>query len=708
MKGLRKMPKFLDLGLKVVLSVSMVMGSVPTAALAEVLDDEPQVEEGVVIEEGQVDEGDLALVNDDAAAEEAVVEEMTPTDDAALADEAATAEETATAEEATVAEEATLPVETAAPEAEPAPVQEAPATKDEPEDAGIELVAQEDGLSFDELEENVPFQVELDESRYWVGKFTAPRDDTFSFYSASMYDTHGCLYADEALTDELDSNTGAEGNSFLITRYLKEGDIVYLKVTQYSYDIDSCVVRVEHGIPLRVFGYRATTTLVYDGQPKSPAGFEIGNFDYESCEPLTPGVDYELIGWENYDTGEQLTDEPVEIGTYYAIYEGRGDYSGQYRISYRIVSGNDLSYASIDLHKWTYGSTGNSVELDATVKDAAGNELIEGVDYVLSYFYEGDVEVDDGAGGTYYELGYIELEEAPSAPGLYYVCATATGDTYVGSTSYASFTVVDSKDLSYGTVELRQWDYDASDEPIAINATVYDAAGNELIEGENFVFEYAYWGEVEVDDGEGGTRLEWSYVLLDSAPSEAGSYYVRAAAASNEYEGVTDWCSFNVNEAYDVHNLNSGYASISKSVFEVGQALDFDVYVYNGDGDLLSEGVDYQFKCYTNEDGEELDGEPNEVGTYYAVYEGIEPYVGTVRARFVLIEPVTPVDMALGTVDVEIDSESYWIGVFTAPENGDYSFYSEGDYNTDGYLYYDADCSQQITSDYSSGDDSNS
>ena len=33
MKGLRKMPKFLDLGLKVVLSVSMVMGSVPTAAL---------------------------------------------------------------------------------------------------------------------------------------------------------------------------------------------------------------------------------------------------------------------------------------------------------------------------------------------------------------------------------------------------------------------------------------------------------------------------------------------------------------------------------------------------------------------------------------------------------------------------------------------------------------------------------------------------
>ena len=31
----------------------------------------------------------------------------------------------------------------------------------------------------------------------------------------------------------------------------------------------------------------------------------------------------------------------------------------------------------------------------------------------------------------------------------------------------------------------------------------------------------------------------------------------------------------------------------------------------------------------TNEAGEELDGEPNEVGIYYAVYEGIEPYTGT-------------------------------------------------------------------------------
>ena len=142
----------------------------------------------------------------------------------------------------------------------------------------------------------------------------------------------------------------------------------------------------------------------------------------------------------------------------------------------------------------------------------------------------------------------------------------------------------------------------------------------------------------------------------------------------DEYEGATSRRNFNVNEAYDVHNLNNGYSSISKSVFEVGQALDFGFYIHNGDGDLLSEGVDYQFKCYTNEAGEELDGEPNEVGTYYAVYEGIEPYVGTVRARFVLIEPVTPVDMALGTVDVEIDSESHWIGVFTAPENDDYSF----------------------------------
>ncbi|MDO5119912.1 MAG: hypothetical protein Q4D48_07490, partial [Coriobacteriales bacterium] len=555
------------------------------------------------------------------------------------------------------------------------------------------------------LTEDEPIEINLEENEQWVGKFTAPYDGTFTFSSTGHWDAYGILFADEELSDWLTDNTyGSGANGFSISWNLVEGETVYLMVLDFYDRAMSCTVTASYGISLSSFECNGTSTLVYDGQPKTPSDVEIGRFGDELYEPLTPGVDYEFIGWADGHTGEQLADEPYEMGNYYAVYEGRGEYIGRYYFPYQIVDGCHLDFGSVWLHEREYLSTGNPVVLDVTVKDAAGNELDEGEDFYFAYYREGYYEVDDGNGGTDEQWGFYELEGAPSAPGEYYVRALAMGDTYEGGSDYCPFTIKNAKDLYLGRVDLYNQYYETSGDPIEIEATVYDAAGNELVKGQDYVFEYAYWGEVEVDDGGGVTYPDWGYAPLGSAPSEEGSYYVRAVAIGDEYEGATDWYSFEVGEAYDVYNLEFGYISMSKDTFEVGKELVYDLEIYNGNDEQLIEDVDYRIVGFTTEEGVELDGAPSEVGVYYLVCKGINDYRGTIRIRIVLIEPVNPVDMALGTVDVEIDPNSYWIGIFTAPESGYYSFYSEGDYDTDGYLYSDADLSQYIGGDASGGD----
>ena len=116
--------KALRAALSTILSVSMVMGSVPTAAIAEVLDeDTPLVVE--VVEEGAPEE-EAVSVEEEVAPEEAtpVEEEVAPEEEAAPAEEATAIEEPATVEEV-------APEEEAAPADEPAALELTAASDEE-------------------------------------------------------------------------------------------------------------------------------------------------------------------------------------------------------------------------------------------------------------------------------------------------------------------------------------------------------------------------------------------------------------------------------------------------------------------------------------------------------------------------------------------------------------------------------------------------
>lgn len=73
--------------------------------------------------------------------------------------------------------------------------------------------------------------------RQFVLSFTAPRSDTYTFYSTgatSSLDARGYLYSNSGLTNQLEYNDDYSGRDFRISRYITRGTTVYLKVNLYN------------------------------------------------------------------------------------------------------------------------------------------------------------------------------------------------------------------------------------------------------------------------------------------------------------------------------------------------------------------------------------------------------------------------------------------------------------------------------------------
>ena len=73
--------------------------------------------------------------------------------------------------------------------------------------------------------------------RQFVLSFTAPRTDTYTFYSTgatSSLDARAYLYSNSGLTNQLEYSDDYSGRDFRISRYITRGTTVYLKVNLYS------------------------------------------------------------------------------------------------------------------------------------------------------------------------------------------------------------------------------------------------------------------------------------------------------------------------------------------------------------------------------------------------------------------------------------------------------------------------------------------
>ncbi len=138
--------------------------------------------------------------------------------------------------------------------------------------------------------------------------------------------------------------------------------------------------------------------------------------------PLVRDRDFE-IEYRLGTTDGTVVENPTEVGTYYIVLTGKGNYTGGNSTSFQIVRGNIVS-DSITLSQDSYTFNQQVQKPDVTV-EVQGRTLMAGEDFSL--------EIRRGSATG-------EIVENPTEAGTYYVVVTAMGDSYTG-TAYKTFTI---------------------------------------------------------------------------------------------------------------------------------------------------------------------------------------------------------------------------------------------------------------------------
>ena len=82
--------------------------------------------------------------------------------------------------------------------------------------------------------------------------------------------------------------------------------------------------------------------------------------------------------------GASLNEAPRDVGVYYAVFTGKGEYTGTASTSFSIRASNDLSAAEVTCKKY-YVYTGQPVQLEDLQVTLNGLVLTEGKDYTVWY-----------------------------------------------------------------------------------------------------------------------------------------------------------------------------------------------------------------------------------------------------------------------------------------------------------------------------------
>ena len=95
--------------------------------------------------------------------------------------------------------------------------------------------------------------------------------------------------------------------------------------------------------------------------------------------------------------GAPLQAAPTDVGVYYAVFTGEGEYTGTTSTSFSIRASNDLSAAEVTCKKY-YVYTGQPVQLEDLQVTLNGFVLTEGKDYTVWYNTNGYVSQDPPTG----------------------------------------------------------------------------------------------------------------------------------------------------------------------------------------------------------------------------------------------------------------------------------------------------------------------
>ena len=327
-------------------------------------------------------------------------------------------------------------------------------------------------------------------------------------------------------------------------------------------------------------------------------------------DQLRENVDYVFRGWRDADHRD-LDGAPTEIGTYYVVFDGVGDYTGTLEGELKIVDPSDLGsglYRTWESSDDGNGDdvlwTGEAVEPDMqVVRCDTGDYLSKGVDFDIKGYLDSEGN---------------ELESAPSAVGEYTVVLAGKG-SYTGELKRTIY-VRSRNSLHFARFSFYNKTFAYTGEPIDLGLEVTSLDGEALEEGVDYRILY-------------GSLYDWWNAQPD-APSAVGDYRVTVEA---------------IDGGKCVDSVSWIFASI-KDVTDIGDAgLTVNPVTYTGydnffldvrdpaTGNRLSEGDDFEIKGYLDSEGNELDGVPTSVGKYTAIIEGKGLYEGEVSLPFEIV-----------------------------------------------------------------------
>jgi hypothetical protein len=355
--------------------------------------------------------------------------------------------------------------------------------------------------------------------------------------------------------------------------------------------------------------YSGSSTFAYTGQPIDLPSPTVYRYDDESYENvyLEQGTHFRLA-YVNDEYGNKVSGMPSEDGSYRAVYEGISPYEGSFVLGFNIYDANNLEHFDVN---WddanSFATTGKPIEVSgfsiSRYDYDTGNEvqLTKDKDFTIAYYTD-----EDGN----------KLSSAPVSPGYYYAVAEGKGE-YRGITTVNFNVYVNRYDLSYADCWLTDGSvYDYTGSPIVPGVSVKDSNYNEL-SADDYVLVYR--------DAAGNESTV--------APTDPGTYTVWARAAEgSEYFGKTTSFSIKILSQNSIERylyyINIDPIRIPYTGKPIA-APTARIYYDNNDSTVyLVPDVDFKFDHFEDADGKRLTSAPSAIGSYYAVYTGINNYEG--------------------------------------------------------------------------------
>ena len=321
--------------------------------------------------------------------------------------------------------------------------------------------------------------------------------------------------------------------------------------------------------------------------------------------------------------GASLNEAPREVGTYYAVFTGKGEYTGTASTSFSIRASNDLSAAEVTCKKY-YVYTGQPVQLEDLQVTLNGLVLTEGKDYTVLYDTNGHVSQTPPVGTP---------PAGEENKGVTISLIIRGTGAYTGE-ARASFEIVPQEDILNGATITGPAVYQQGTPVNSADFTVTSAGGTVLREGTDYnitFWKITYSGGSVTDDAE-------DIEVMPSAPTAPGTYAVVAvlpggeSAVDKDKTIASDYFPFSIEAASSV-----ALAEIQapETVEYTGQPVQLGLTATMG-GKALVEGKDYTLRYFVKMSGgtgfAPLSGAPSAPDTYYVQLVGTGSYTGATPA----------------------------------------------------------------------------